>query len=81
MRKQELINYAIKGVMAEIRELEKDVRKGYKFLEDMNNGVPVKTPLNQYEIKEVIAKKKAEIEELDKKRNDLKWELAMIESE
>jgi hypothetical protein len=74
MERKELLSWAIKGMYAEICELEKTVRKGEKYLEEYQNGKQLKTPMTPEAIKKVISEKKKQIELLDKKRFDLSWE-------
>nr|BDD45030.1 hypothetical protein 18 [Bacillaceae bacterium] len=79
MNQKQIIEFAIKGIAAEIDEKEKQVRKGYKILDDIENGNIVYTKKSPYEIREIITKLKAEIEDLDKKKFDLTWELTINE--
>ena len=72
MKKEELINYAMKGILADIRELEKQVEKGKQYLRMIEN---------REEIQAVIAQKREEIEKLDRMRFDLQWELSNPEEQ
>lgn len=74
MKRKELLTWAIKGLSAEIDELDKSVQKGKKYLEEHRKGGQPKTPMTPEEIKKVISEKKKQIELLDKKRFDLSWE-------
>jgi hypothetical protein len=74
MERKELLSWAIKGMYAEIQELEKTIRKGEKYLDEYQNGKQPKTPMKPEEIKKVISEKEKQIEILDKKRFDLSWE-------
>lgn len=75
MRKEELINYAMKGILADIRDLEKQVEKGKQYLRMIENRGEVPTKLSINEIQAVITQKREEIERLDRMRFDLQWEL------
>ena len=79
MEYKEILNYAIKGLGYELEKVDKSLRRGRKLIEQYNRGETLKTDLTIYEIKEVCSKKVTEIEELEKKRNELLWELAEIE--
>lgn len=79
LNQKQIIEYAIKGIRAEIEKHEAVARKGVKFLEDIRQGKPVKTPKTEAEIKEIIRKHKIEVERLDKEKFDLEWELATNE--
>lgn len=76
LEQKQILEYAIKGIAAEIDELEKAVRQGYDLVKKIDNGEKVKTPKTKFEILDIIREKKAEIERLDKERFDLKWELS-----
>lgn len=75
MTEKEILQYAIKGITAEIEELEKSVRKGYELVKQIEQGQKVKTPKTKQEILEICHAKKAEIEKLDKERFDLRWKV------
>ena len=79
MKKEELFEYAIKGISADIDKLEKSVREGERFLIEIANGKQPKTKLSAEEIKQIIRQKRNEIEELSKKHFDLRWELSVGE--
>jgi hypothetical protein len=74
MERKELLEWAIKGLSAEISELDKTVRKGKGYLTDYYIGKIPKTKLTPEEIKKVVEEKEKQIEALDKKRFDLSWE-------
>lgn len=80
MEKQELLQWAVKGIRAEIDELEKGVNRGKRLLLDFEKGITPKTPKTPQEIKDIIADKKAEIESLDKKRFELEWALTEMQA-
>lgn len=79
MKDYEIYKWAVKGLRAEIDKLEKDVNTGKRFLAEYEKGGQPKTPKTPYEIQELIKQKKAEIEELDKKRFNLDWQMSELE--
>lgn len=79
MREQELIQWAIKGIDAEIERKEKDVNKGMQYLLQFEQGQKPNIPKSEYEVKEIIRNKRAEIEKLAKTKFDLKWQLSELE--
>lgn len=74
MERKELLSWAIKGLSAEIDELEKTIRKGEKYLDEYRKGKQPKSKKPPEEIKNIIQEKKKQIESLDKKRFNLSWE-------
>ena len=74
MEQKELLSWAIKGIYAEIQELEKTIQKGEKYLEEYRKGKQMRTKKSPEEIKKIIFEKKKQIELLDKKRFDLSSE-------
>jgi hypothetical protein len=74
MEQKELLTWAIKGLSAEIDELDRTIRKGKKYLEEHRQGKQMQTKKTPEEIKNIIQEKKKQIELLDKKRFDLSWE-------
>ena len=74
MEHNELLKWAIKGLSAEIDELDKTVRKGKGYLTDYYIGKQPKTKATPEEIKKIVKEKEKQIEALDKKRFDLSWE-------
>lgn len=75
MKKEDLIKYAMKGLSADIDELEKSINQGKRFLLQYERGEQPKTPKTPQEIKVIIQDKKAEIERLSRLKSDLQWEL------
>lgn len=74
MERKELLSWAIKGLSAEIDELDKTVRKGKGYLTDYYIGKQPKTKATPEEIQNIIQEKQKQIESLDKKRFNLSWE-------
>lgn len=79
MEKYELLQWAVKGIRAEIDDLEKQINKGNKYLTMIENGEKSPTKLSADEIKKVISEKKDEIERLDRKRFNIQWEISELE--
>lgn len=76
-----LMDYAIKGVNAEIDELEKTIRKGQRLLRDMESGIEYKTTKQPDEIRKIIFEKKAEVEHLVQLKDDIKWQQLEVKGE
>lgn len=76
---KQILEYAVKGITAEISELEKAVRHGYDLVKKIENGEKVKTPKTEYEILDICRDKKANIEKLEQMKNELKWQLSELE--
>ena len=77
MEKKKLIEYARKGLMAEIREHEATIAKGRGYLNAMDKGERVNTPLARSEIEAVIAKAKAKVEALSNEERELRLAQAL----
>ena len=75
MDRKTLIEYARKGIMAEIEKREQTIAKGKLHLRAIDRGVMPKTPRSRSEIEAVIAKAKAEIETLSQEERELRYEL------
>ena len=74
---EELMEFACKGIEAEVREKEKTVLKGKRLIHQIELGEEVKTKKTISEIKKIVRDREREIEELWKKRDNYKWELAL----
>lgn len=81
MKQDELLKWAVKGIMAEIDGIEKTVNQGKQLLLQYERGQKPKTTKTPDEIREIIQEKKAEIERLDKMRFDLTWEIEVERGE
>lgn len=75
LNQKQILQYAIKGITAEIEELEKSVRKGSSLIEKIEKGEQVNTKATKYEILEKVEAKIAKIEKLDKERFELNWQI------
>jgi len=78
---KELKEWAVKGMLKEIREHEKTVSKGYLMLQHIKDGKSVKTDMTVPEIKKVIKEHESLIEYIDEQRNALLWELQVEDQE
>lgn len=66
-----ILEYAIKGIDAQIDELEKSISKGRKLIKEDESKL--------YDLQPIINIKKDEIEKLLKHQGELKWQLAELE--
>lgn len=80
MKRKELLNYAIKGLGAEISELESKIDKGYNIVDKINRNV-AKTTKSREEILETIEKYQQEENKLIKKRDSLLFDEMMAETD
>ena len=71
--RRRLVEYARKGIVAEIRKHEKKVLRGRAYLKAMDNGERVNTPLSRSQIESVIARAKAEIKRLSDEEMELRY--------
>lgn len=76
MEQKEIMEYAIKGLRAEVEKLDNDIRTGKKLLEQYEKGEQPKTPKTPQEIRYIIQQKREQIEELDRKRIGLEFDIA-----
>lgn len=75
MTQKEVYEWAIKGIRAEVEKLDNDIRTGYRLLEQYERGEQPKTPKSPSEIRAIIQSKREEIEELDRKRIGLEFDI------
>lgn len=75
LNEKEILKYAVQGIKVEIEQLEKDIKQGYKYIEQIERGEKVKTPKTKQEILDIVADKKAKMEQLDKQRFEISWKL------
>ena len=75
MTAKEIYKYALKGITVEIEQLEKDIKQGYKFIEQIDNGEKVKTPKTKFEIQKIIAEKDEQMKKLEKEKFEIKWQI------
>ena len=75
MTAKEILQYAVKGIAAEIEQLEKEVKQGYKFIEQIDNGEKVKTPKTKFEILAIVEEKKEKMQKLEKEKFAIGWQI------
>lgn len=75
MTHKEVYEWAVKGIRAEVDKLDNDIKKGLRFLEQYEKGEQPKTPKSQSEIWAIIQRKREEIEELNRKRIGLEFDI------
>lgn len=76
LNQKQILEYAVKGLMVDIQILEKEIKKGYEYIKQIDNGEKPKTPKTKYEIQEICKAKKAEMEQLEKEHFELRWQLS-----
>lgn len=77
LTQKQILEYAVKGIYADIDKLEKDINKGKQLLLQYERGQQPKTPKTPQEIKDIISDKNAEIEKLSKVNFDLRWKISV----
>lgn len=75
MKHREVYEWAVKGIRAEVEKLDNDIRKGLRLIEQYEKGEQPKTPKTRNEIWAIIQRKREEIEELDRKRIGLEFDI------
>ena len=75
LNQKQILEYAVKGLSAEIEELEKQVKKGYDLVKKIDNGEKVNSSKTKFEILEICRVKKAESARLDREKFDLSWQV------
>ena len=79
LSQKQILEYAIKGISKDIEELDSQARKGSKMIDSYYKGETLKTKLPIHEIERIYREKRAEIEKLEKEKDDLKWALSELE--
>ena len=75
MEYKTILEYAVKGLRAEVEKLDNDIRTGQRLLEQYEKGEQPKTPKTPQEIRAIIQRKREQIEELDRKRIGLEFDI------
>lgn len=78
MEKTELYEWALKGVIAEMKEVEADIKYGNLLIKSIDSG-KAKTSLTKLQAINVVAEKISKLEELSKTEHTIKWVLATLE--
>ena len=76
-----LMEYAVKGINADIDKLERSIRRGHQLLKDIESGIAHPTSKQPDEIRKVIFEKKAEIEHLKRLESDIEWQKLELKGE
>ena len=75
LNQKEILQYALKGIAVEIEELEKAIKQGYKFIEQIDKGEKVKTKKTKFEILDIITEKENQMKKLEKEKFNIKWQI------
>lgn len=75
LNQKEILQYALKGIAVEIEELEKAIKQGYKFIEQIDKGEKVKTKKTKFEILDIITEKENQMKQLEKEKFNIKWQI------
>lgn len=78
LTKTQLIEYAIKGIDADIEVLEKSIKKGKSLLQAHEKGIAAPSPSAQ-EIWSIVQAKQAELDKLIEVKHSLRWEVDVDE--
>lgn len=74
--KKVIYEYAIKGVMQDIQELDAKIRLGCKYLDERAKGNMIdNTKLSDYELNEKVKEWNNQMKALEKLKDEIKWEL------
>ena len=79
LTKTQLIEYAIKGIDADIEVLEKSIKKGKSILQAHEKGIATPSPKSTQETRDIVQAKQAELERLNEVKHSLRWELDVNE--
>lgn len=75
LNQKEILQYAMKGIAVEIEELEKAIKQGYKYIEQIDKGEMVNTKKTKYEILDIITEKDKQMKQLEKEKFNIKWQI------
>ena len=78
MEKTELYEWALKGVIAEMKELESDIQYGELLIKSIERG-NAKTSINRNQAISVVSEKIEKLNQLSKTEHTIKWVLATLE--
>lgn len=76
-----LMDYAIKGINADIDKLERSIRRGKQLLKDIESGISHPTSKQPDEIRKIIFERKSEIEHLKQLESDIEWQQLELKGE
>lgn len=75
METKEIYEWAVKGIRAEVDKLGNDIITGKRLISEYEKGGKPKTPKTKEEIREIINRKEVEIDELNRKRIALQFDI------
>lgn len=75
LNQKEILKYAMVGLAKEIEELEKAIKQGYKYIEQIDKGEMVNTKKTKYEILDIITEKENQMKQLEKEKFNIKWQI------
>lgn len=78
MEKAELYEWALKGVISEMKELESDIQYGELLIKSIDRG-NAKTSINRNQAVSVVSEKIEKLKQLSKTEHTIKWVLATLE--
>lgn len=78
MDNKTLVEYALKGIMSDIRELESKIFRGYNLIEQKKDK-PSTVKKSFDELRDIINRLELEKKELSKKYDGLNWELSLLD--
>lgn len=79
LSQKQIIEYAVKGINADIDKIERSIKRGERLLLAKKKGIAPYSDKTPTEIKQIIQKKKAEVESLVSKAMRLNWKLSELE--
>lgn len=77
LNQKQIYEYALKGLVAEIEKIDKDIKQGYEFIRQIDKGEKAKTPKTRQEILNIVNAKTAEMEKLKKELFSIKWQIGL----
>lgn len=75
MTVKEIFQFAYQGISAKIESLEKEIKQGYFYINQINDGKKIPTKLTKYEILDIIHEKEAEMKRLENEKFTIKWQI------
>ena len=78
MEKSELYEWALKGVIAEMKKLEDDIQYGQLLIKSIDRS-NAKTSINRQQAVSIVNEKIEKLNQLSKTEHTFKWVLATLE--
>lgn len=79
MTEKQILDYALKGVLAEIDVLDKQIRQVREVLSKIENGEPVRIKKTAFEVRSILEEKNQVMEKLLDDKNQIKWKMTEIQ--